>query len=357
MNSFSRNAQLSVSPEQKRVRSGVEVRPPRYQPNQAALSAGYWGQSVLGSAPRRPIGSGGQGIPIQSVLQSDRYECEQAELLGWGVSALVHGFILAVAAVVSLHTAHISAMPQKAPFRWDVSLMAAPKNELMEAQNIQTQEESIQAVPDLQTTADTRPAQEVSESSNHPEDSWLAESLSSEVVLSPSPPRRSPISGQSAVPTEQTVQTAAMVVTNPATSFLPPPQVESLAESSSLEVETQLETPNVLQRPQAVMRSTITRTAFPDYGWLMEELRAKLERIKAYPAAARAAHAQGRVIVQVRVQGDGRLLNPEIEESSGYPALDQAALEALHAASPLKLEHVLGEASVVMLVPLNYQLE
>lgn len=351
------NGQFPVLPEQRGARSRVEAGPPWRQSRQAASSAGYCGQSLPGSAPQRLTGSGGRAVPIQSVLQSDRYESEQTVLLGWGVSALAHGFILAVAAVVNLHTAHLSAMPQKAPFRWDVSLMAAPTKELMTAQSLRPQEASALAAPDLQPAADARPSPDVSESSDHPEDSRVSESLSSEVALSPRAPRRPSVSGRSALSAEDAVRTAAMVVTNPATSLLPPPQVESQLESSSLEVETQLERPNVFQRPQAVTRSTVTRTAFPDYGWLMEELRTRLERVKAYPASAKATHTQGRVIVQVRVQGDGRLLNPVIEESSGYPILDQAALAALHAASPLKLDHVLGEASVVMLVPLNYQLE
>ncbi|WP_181416834.1 energy transducer TonB [Nitrospira lenta] len=349
MNSFFRNAQLSIPAKQGWERRSVGIRLPQHQPYRSAPLADPCGQTSVGSAAGRLI--------LPPMLRGDGDDSEQTALLGWSISALVHGCLLAVAAVVNLHTAQISAIPQKAPFRWDVSLMAAPTNELMAAQSLQPQEVSALAAPDLQPAADARPSPDVSESSDHSEDSRVPESLSSEVAPSPRPPRRPAVSGRSALSAEDTVPAAAMAVANPATALLPPPQVESQRESSSLEVETQLERPNVLQRPQAVTRSTVTRTAFPDYGWLMEELRTRLERVKVYPASAKAAHAQGRVVVQIHVQGDGRLLDPVIEESSGYPILDQAALAALAAASPLRLDHVLGETSVVMLVPLNYQLE
>jgi protein TonB len=83
----------------------------------------------------------------------------------------------------------------------------------------------------------------------------------------------------------------------------------------------------------------------------------RLERVKVYPASAKASGAQGRVVVQVSIHGDGSMTNSGIEETSGYPVLDQAALDAVRAASPLKLAHVLDGPPIVMLVPLNYQLE
>ena len=138
---------------------------------------------------------------------------------------------------------------------------------------------------------------------------------------------------------------------------LPPPDVAAQRDAKTIQVEMEIEHPTVLQRPQSVTRPLITRTAYPDYGWLMDALRTKVDEVKVYPRAAKLAHAKGRVVVQVSIQGDGRIVSPEIEESSGYPMLDQAALDTVLAASPLKLDHLLEGMSVVMLVPLNYQLE
>lgn len=357
MKSLLGNGQFPGSSGQGLERSRAVIGPLWHQPYRLVSSAGSYGQTPAGSASRRQIDFDGREQVIQSILRGDGYESEQTALLGWSVSALVHGCLLAIAAAVNLHAAHISTIPQKAPFRWDVSLMAAPTNELMAAQSLQPQEASALTAPDVQPAADARLLPDVAESSNHPDDSRVSDSLSSEVPPSPSATRRPSVSGRSTLSANDAVPTAALAVTNPATSVLPPPQVESPQKSRSLQVETELENLTVLQHPQAVTRPVITQTAFPDYGWLMEELRTKLERVKAYPLSAKAAHAQGRVVVQISIQADGHLLDPQIEESSGYPMLDQAALEALRAASPLRLEHGLGEGSVVMLVPLNYQLE
>lgn len=66
----------------------------------------------------------------------------------------------------------------------------------------------------------------------------------------------------------------------------PPPELESQHESTRLQVEAQPESPTVLQRPEILTRELIDRTALPDYGWLMNGLREKLERVKVYPASA-----------------------------------------------------------------------
>lgn len=87
--------------------------------------------------------------------------------------------------------------------------------------------------------------------------------------------------------------------------------------------------------------------------WLMDTLRTKLERVKTYPTSEKINHWKGCMVVQVRIEGDDRIANPEIEESVGHPALDRAALEALQAASPLMLAHDLDGRPVVMLVQLS----
>ncbi|MEP6933243.1 MAG: TonB family protein, partial [Nitrospirota bacterium] len=157
--------------------------------------------------------------------------------------------------------------------------------------------------------------------------------------------------------TEGFKNATAMSVANPAVSVLPSPDVESQVDSKLFQIETELENPVVLQRPQRVIRTLFSKAVLPDYAWLMDTLRTKLESVKTYPSLAKANHWQGRVVVQIRVDGDGRIANPEIEESSGYPVLDQAALDALQAASPLTLSYRLDGPPIVMLIPLNYQLE
>jgi TonB family protein len=47
-----------------------------------------------------------------------------------------------------------------------------------------------------------------------------------------------------------------------------------------------------------------------------------------YPLESRRAGEQGRCIVTVTVLSDGRLRDVELQQSTGYPRLDQACLEA-----------------------------
>ncbi len=62
---------------------------------------------------------------------------------------------------------------------------------------------------------------------------------------------------------------------------------------------------------------------------------ARLEKFRRYPGAARSARQQGVVYIRFRMNRDGHVLSPALVRSSGYPALDQAALENLRRADPL----------------------
>ncbi|GKS56753.1 hypothetical protein YTPLAS18_02800 [Nitrospira sp.] len=140
-------------------------------------------------------------------------------------------------------------------------------------------------------------------------------------------------------------------------SYTPPDHVSAERESHLLQVATTLERLLVRQRPPRVNKPVVNRMIVPNYTWLMDTLRDKVEEVKAYPALAKINHWQGRVVIQVEVLGNGRLRNATIEQSSGYQILDEAALETVRAASPLKLTHALKGAFVVMSVPLSYQLD
>jgi protein TonB len=48
-----------------------------------------------------------------------------------------------------------------------------------------------------------------------------------------------------------------------------------------------------------------------------------------YPADSRAKGEQGRVVVKVLIDVDGRGSRAEVQKSSGYPSLDKAALDAV----------------------------
>ncbi|MCL4188853.1 MAG: TonB family protein, partial [Rhodobacteraceae bacterium] len=61
-------------------------------------------------------------------------------------------------------------------------------------------------------------------------------------------------------------------------------------------------------------------------------IRAAVERHKRYPDAARRAGSEGRVALSLTVTRDGRLAALALATSSGDPALDAAALDAVRRA-------------------------
>src|SRR6185312_8028683 len=68
----------------------------------------------------------------------------------------------------------------------------------------------------------------------------------------------------------------------------------------------------------------------------LAEWKRKVERVGTlnFPSAARRAGLSGSPVVEVEIAANGRLRHAEVRRSSGYGALDQAALTILRLASP-----------------------
>jgi periplasmic protein TonB len=67
----------------------------------------------------------------------------------------------------------------------------------------------------------------------------------------------------------------------------------------------------------------------------LERLRRWLNKYKHYPEEAQKQNQRGQLVVSFTILRDGTVRMPRIERSSGFPLLDEAALQMLRSASPV----------------------
>jgi TonB family protein len=76
----------------------------------------------------------------------------------------------------------------------------------------------------------------------------------------------------------------------------------------------------------------------------------------SYPAIARRKGWQGIVTLELHIEADGLISSLHVNATSGYPALDRAAVKALQLASIPGAGQWLHGRSIDMLVPVEYRL-
>lgn len=67
---------------------------------------------------------------------------------------------------------------------------------------------------------------------------------------------------------------------------------------------------------------------------VVSEIRAKVEKFKKYPEAARRLHLGGKAVVRFGIDQNGALAFLEVMQSSGSTLLDEAALDTVRRAAP-----------------------
>ena len=93
-----------------------------------------------------------------------------------------------------------------------------------------------------------------------------------------------------------------------------------------------------------------------DNRWLAESLWRRVAELKRYPSSARLNGQEGKVILKAVIRSDGQLADVFVQKSSGYSALDAAAIEAVKLACPLEMKHALGKPLIVVSLPIVYSL-
>lgn len=75
-----------------------------------------------------------------------------------------------------------------------------------------------------------------------------------------------------------------------------------------------------------------------------------------YPRMSRRHGEEGRVILRVFVETDGKPTNVTVHESSGFPRLDQAALNAVRQWTFVPARQGSEEVAAWVLVPISFNL-
>lgn len=315
---------------------------------------------------------------------------------GWGLSIVVHGFAIGVT-IALLSDLHLATRPD--PFRWQVSVVgtthpsavqettaapmepppaladpaapsvhakasatteavspqsitravtpalppptAARREHSVEKQNRSTQATaSSEALPQVPAPAD-------------PSQSTPFTTATSSSILSPpvenrppasssEPARSSALSAPASSDEEAAVSPAHTVARAP---FETPPAVASIPDARSSSVPTPSESSPVQD----------IQIGKPDFSWLTDSLRNRVQQSQKYSTVARLNGLEGRVVLRITVKDNGELL-VAVATSSGHALLDQDAVEQVTHLSPLPLPQPLGRAQKVLNLPIIYTL-
>lgn len=271
----------------------------------------------------------------------------------WAVSLLAHGVVLTAAVTF---VADLKFVPPQERFKWDVSVVEAPQPEQEETAQPPTRESNPtppqpiphEEVSEPQPVVQTVPQVVQREVREVKAVQQVTRAISEAAVVTRT-------TQPSATPQEVTAPaeaTPAMPTAAQSTIQAPAAMGAPASPSPTHEQVQAIEQASIKQLP--VRAAPPTR---PDYGWLMEALWRQVDRLKRYPHTARVNRWEGKVVLRAVIRDDGQVIDLSVEESSGYTVLDRDALEILKQASPLKLKHPLGQAQVVVHVPISYKLQ
>jgi periplasmic protein TonB len=289
---------------------------------------------------------------------------KEAHVQGWLVSILLHGS-MALIAILFVKQAQLA--PQDEAFKWNVA-MVSPTQSVQPTASSPNQAPSRSIPPTTSApppTHQTMPAQTFSSPQPlaQPTTPSISERIGGPVVAESPPPSPSQ-------PAEPIKHEAVAPMVTESTSIVKPANAPTAVTS---EFDAQTAPPSTLsaifgQTAQSDHASPPTQmaalspappsvSAKRDYGWLSEAIVRRVEELKRYPASARLDRAEGKAVVKAVINEDGSLGEVEVVQSSGYPALDKAAVETMRQAAPFHLPLPLGQPRMTIKIPMSYRLD
>lgn len=197
----------------------------------------------------------------------------------------------------------------------------------------------------------------------------IPEVLEVQLVNKPEPPPVSaPEPAQPEQPTPEPIK--PIVEPKPIVKPTPAPSVIKEEPAPTTPPVTQTEVIAVTPKPEAppsplpVAPVVVTKpsptpveidTAYEGYG---NTLWNAISKYKKYPRIAQMRGWQGEVIVELSLDGNGKLKSKRIIQHSGYDSLDQQALEMVDKAAPFPAPpEALRGSSFTIKVPIPFKLE
>jgi len=118
--------------------------------------------------------------------------------------------------------------------------------------------------------------------------------------------------------------------------------------------------PRVQPVPQAAPQQPVpvqpaAASAGPTVEQWRQQLNRQIDRAKRYPRQAERAGQEGLVHVAVTIDSSGRLLSASVIRSSGFTALDEAAIEAVRRAAPFPRPPAsAGQGTIPFTAPIRF---
>jgi periplasmic protein TonB len=301
-----------------------------------------------------------------ALWQLDAHGSHYAQ--SWALSIVFHGAAVGVALAL-LSDLHLATQPDA--FRWQVSVIGMTNPSVVQ-ETTATPMDPRSAPPTPIAPSVNEPAQvqkngparqAVTPSATARETSGR---MTARLLPSPNVPPQVTAPADPSQSTPSETVTPAPSSSEPAPLAAPSAPTEELAVSPSHNVSLDAQ-PDIAPTPIPEARSSTghspslsppvqeARMSKPDFSWLTDSLRGRVQQSQKYSTVARLNGLEGRVVLRITVKDNGELL-VAIATSSGHALLDQDAMEQVTRLSPLSLLQPLGRAQQVLNLPIIYSL-
>lgn len=286
---------------------------------------------------------------------------------GWVVSAVFHGLALTVTLGLM---AQVKPVIPKDPFKWDVTLIEPQRIQEARQAEVTPPQEPVKPTLRPIVPAPSKP-QMASQGVQTRNMTQVREQPPTEVqqpkqvVVEPV----APVIEHEVVTTEPVITAAPVqqVVAQPVTTETPASEAAPVIDESNSHASSMPTTvtasdakPAESVAPESAPPVAVATRPAPsikvDHGWLADSLRRRLAELKRYPSTARLNGWEGKVVLRAVIRADGHLSEVKVHRSSGYDALDNAAIEAIRLVCPLHMHQPLGTSEIAVYVPIVYSL-